>query len=435
MAVVQEQQAPTPAEPARQRDDHAAPARESGGPGEHKLAELLSRGPAASEVAATLRAFPRENEAMLMAVHRAMGNGFASEVMKTLTTAATAAATTAAATTTTPTNAAATAAPQPEADAAHDTELPLKSAADPELAAEAAMMGRDQIDAAETAEPAQQPGVDAGHEHVKPAKDKGSKKSKKDLTGIGATVAVGRFVAAAKKVQTDWATLTPEERASKLGAAANAELTTAGVPATTQKVEELSVAGQFDFETWSLELGKKAFEEPSVDNTDAADLADTVYHETRHAEQWHRMARYMAGQGKDADEIADQTSIPKRITTDAVAKPLDKKTPEGREAKAIYRSVEGKKSKHRIKVLTKLAYWRGERNSAEAAYDALAADPAAAPRDVRRALKLWKRNYKKWKYWHGFYMKLAEEADAWAVGDKTTAAFLALPEPSEDGSP
>ena len=59
-----------------------------------------------------------------------------------------------------------------------------------------------------------------------PAKggDKADDKVPPDMTGIGATVAVDRFIVAAKDVQKNWGTLKTEERADRLGKAANAEL-------------------------------------------------------------------------------------------------------------------------------------------------------------------------------------------------------------------
>jgi hypothetical protein len=117
------------------------------------------------------------------------------------------------------------------------------------------------------------------------ADDKADDKAPLDMTGIGATVAVDRFIVAAKDVQKNWGTLKTEERADRLGKAANAELKAVGCYEVTPKLEDLSEAGKFHFSTWVLGLGKAPFGAASVDDGQAAEIADTVYHESRHAEQ------------------------------------------------------------------------------------------------------------------------------------------------------
>jgi hypothetical protein len=96
-----------------------------------------------------------------------------------------------------------------------------------------------------------------------------------DKTGIGARVAVSRFIEAAKKVQADWDALgTAKERGKAFGVAANAELKAAGVPEVKVKVMKLGTAGSFDFSNWTLELGKPAFQGAKPSHGDLASIGE-----------------------------------------------------------------------------------------------------------------------------------------------------------------
>jgi len=54
-----------------------------------------------------------------------------------------------------------------------------------------------------------------------------------------------------------------------------------------------------------------------------AEIIDTIYHEARHAEQYYRVARVLAGKGKSAAEIAQVVGIPNTIAAKAFANPLN----------------------------------------------------------------------------------------------------------------
>lgn len=264
------------------------------------------------------------------------------------------------------------------------------------------------------------------------AKDPDGKKDDKapaDMTGIGATVAVDRFVVAAKDVQKSWSSLKPEERADRLGKAANAELTAAGVYEVKPALEDVgSFAGEFRFPTWILALGKAPFSAASVTDAEAADMAGTVYHEARHAEQWHRMARLLAGRGKKAAEIKTALGIPAKVADDAHKKPLkDATTAEGKEATAWYESVYGTKRAARQKLFKEIRpKYRKLLDDAEAAYTKLLADKTATTEQKDAAAKKYKAAYDTYqKEYYEKYRALAEEADSWAVEGKLTAAYTA----------
>ncbi|MDY0061373.1 MAG: hypothetical protein RBU45_16310 [Myxococcota bacterium] len=178
-----------------------------------------------------------------------------------------------------------------------------------------------------------------------------TKVKEEEVTGLLSPVSMGRFVTAAKAVETEWTTLTTEERAEKLGDAAADELKAVGVPETTTTVGDLGTNnGQFDFGPWSIALNEKKLNAATADKTVVASVANTTYHEARHGEQWHRMARIQAGAGKDAATIAKNTGIKPSVVADAVSKPLSGDSKEATEGKSWNESVYGSKAAHRQQV-------------------------------------------------------------------------------------
>jgi hypothetical protein len=82
--------------------------------------------------------------------------------------------------------------------------------------------------------------------------------------------------------------------------AALAELKTVGVPAYAVAFKRTlgAAAGQFDFPTWTMDVGKTPFEGANPGLATVAELSNYVIHESRHCEQWFRMARRTAGKGR-----------------------------------------------------------------------------------------------------------------------------------------
>jgi len=194
----------------------------------------------------------------------------------------------------------------------------------------------------------------------------------------------------------------------------------------TPKLEDMSEAGKLHFPTWILGLGKTPFGAASVDDGQAADIADTVYRESRHAEQWHRMARLLAGKGTTAAEIMKKLSIPAKVAADAATKPLkDATSPEAKEASTWYESTYGTGSAARNKLLGEtLPKYSGLLDAAAAAYKRVAADKAATKDQKDAAYKKWVDAYDAYKKEAGDpYHALPEEADAWAVAGKMQTAY------------
>ena len=213
-----------------------------------------------------------------------------------------------------------------------------------------------------------------------------------DETGLQSGAEVHQFV------QSTYAgavtSMSAEDRANQVMAAVNQRLAAEGVPQVKWDWGVAAAqAGQFSFRTWTMALGKKAFDPAAYEAgqvADHADLLDTVYHEARHAEQWYRQARERAGLGATAEQIAATTGIPHEIADAATANPIIECDRAQYEAEAWFQSVYGSGAAHRKETLKDVAHH----------YDD--------------------------------YRNLPEEADAWKTAGKVTDEYDDLGEPGNE---
>ncbi len=149
----------------------------------------------------------------------------------------------------------------------------------------------------------------------------------REESGIAGTKALGKYVAGVKELQDGWDKLSAAARGAAIGKEANKRLKDAGVPACTIDVQSMAIGtnGNFDFTTWTINVNKIPLEQATITTNELAEIADTMYHEARHCEQWFRIARFLAGtKGKTAKDIATEMFIPESIAKKAVASPLKK---------------------------------------------------------------------------------------------------------------
>jgi hypothetical protein len=236
--------------------------------------------------------------------------------------------------------------------------------------------------------------------------------------GLEAEERVDKFVEQSREVQDQWADLDDAQaRADALMEAVNEQLTDSEVPQCEYVLEELDsgTVAQFDFATWTIELGQEAFEQDVLSNEETADAANTVYHEARHAEQWYRMAQMLAGQGKTADEIVDDMGIPAEVAAEAVGDPLDPESMEALIADGWYESVYGSSAKQRNRIFKEL---EAADKELEKAHEAFNDNPSQA--NERRLQRARERRQKAFDAYHD----LPEENDAHRVGDTISARLL-----------
>jgi hypothetical protein len=233
-------------------------------------------------------------------------------------------------------------------------------------------------------------------------------------TGLADAAAVTRFVGEGRKLKANWVKLaTPEARAKCLTDAALAELKTLKVPDYAVSVEDLGTnSGRFSFSVWTMRIGKDPFSGPLPTDAAIADLADTVLHESRHCEQWFRMARFQAGAGKTSAEIATDTQIPPRICDEAVKQPLSAAGVELTEAQGWW------------KTLTDLPVLRQAYETAATALEQVKANAASTKEQKDKATKDRDDAFAAYQAVRAKYVALPEEADAWKLGAAVTAGML-----------
>ena len=143
------------------------------------------------------------------------------------------------------------------------------------------------------------------------------------VTGLAQGGQVKAYVAGVKQAKGTWATLkTPAARAQMLGKIANDRLQAAGVFSVAIRIDPTlspQTSGQFDFTTWSIALNGGLVNQAALTDAQLKSVAGTIYHEARHAEQWFRIARWLAGQGKKAGDIATEMQIAPAAAKAAVA--------------------------------------------------------------------------------------------------------------------
>jgi hypothetical protein len=238
-------------------------------------------------------------------------------------------------------------------------------------------------------------------------------------TGLKKEDAIGAFSGKVKERVTgarnpmggkkEWATLSDGERANKLAKYANAELDKAHVPKVACTLDpDTRVGGaQFDFTTWTLSIGSKGGF-AGLSDAQLADLGNTVYHESRHAEQWFRIARLKAGEDDPFGDgakpskstLKTKLGIPQKVAAEAMDRPLKPLT----KAQKFFHSKDwadrqGAKS-------TEGGSW----------YDSVYGAGSRHREDVYSDLRNRKADYR----------ALAEEADAYYVGDKSETKLKAL---------
>jgi hypothetical protein len=254
-----------------------------------------------------------------------------------------------------------------------------------------------------------------------------------ELTGIGMNFAVEQYAGVAQKLRENWARLTPYSRAQMLVTAVNFELAHVDVPSTTfelsDKLPPLN-AGEFvaDDKNWTFLLNKAMFSDPSPDSIDQQGegrpgLAQTVYHEGRHAEQRFRIARLKAGMKWKAKVIAEWLTIPVTVAKEAVKHPLKGDGPEAREAEDWLASISGAAGEKNAKAEQGADEPQKKLLAAQADLEKVEADPNASEADKKKAaalVDLWQKRFDEAR---AAYLKVPEEADAWKVGGRAESAL------------
>lgn len=240
---------------------------------------------------------------------------------------------------------------------------------------------------------------DAPKKHGKPAPH-----HHKPCAGFGLNTPAHekQFAEGFKKLQKAWPHLTSAQRRQQIEDLANAQLHKGGVPRVGMVPKVMPTDyGQLDFTTWNLDINKKLLDGNALPDAQAKELANTVYHESRHAEQWYLIAQQKAadlggaaGQTpvQKALAIKNAMGIPAGVAADAQQHPLG--AHDGRKpcAQVLNDSIYGAHAAHRNQTLADqdkkiLAddQARAHFENVNAAYDKLRLNPHADPVAVQNA--------------------------------------------------
>jgi hypothetical protein len=136
--------------------------------------------------------------------------------------------------------------------------------------------------------------------------------------------------------------MTQQQREQALSDAINKQLAKSGVP--TQSVVGSSALTPGNAQYWNgvLEVSQQELNAASLTSQEAAQLANRVYHEGRHAEQWFLMAQQRAAQNMPVSQISAGTGVTPNMATAAAANPLPAgPSPQQNLASACQQSVYG----------------------------------------------------------------------------------------------
>lgn len=243
--------------------------------------------------------------------------------------------------------------------------------------------------------------------------------------GMSAQPNVDEFVKDFKQLQSDWPKLTADEREQRLEALANRQLAKSGVPkvGVVPKTLPKGNGGHLDFNNWQLAVNKDQLSAATLSDAEAKALANTVYHESRHAEQWYLMAQRRAMNGDKASDIRDSMSIPGSVATAAEQRPLVVNSTSAACAQVLHDSVYGTNAAARNTTLTGVMTELGKLNQANAAVDSLNANPASTPAQKTEAAQNAVAARAAFDTAYQKYRALPEEADAFEAGDKVDKAW------------
>lgn len=200
--------------------------------------------------------------------------------------------------------------------------------------------------------------------------------------GLDRNSQVTQFIEDVRALQPQWASMTPGERATALGEALNDRLNAGGVPDVRVRAGGVGTAnGVYDFTTNTIGLDPALLTSSNVTDAQLRDVADTLWHEGRHAEQWFDMARVATARGDDLAGLQMDAGF---SAAAAAAPALDLDSARGNYAEAMFESVYGTGSAHRNSVLSNITAGNYEQ------YRALP-EEADAWRVGGKVLNLWPR--------------------------------------------
>lgn len=176
--------------------------------------------------------------------------------------------------------------------------------------------------------------------------------------GLNNRKAAKRYIQSTEQLRRSWQKLSPEQRAKGLAACVNNQLKAIGVPGCEAKIKEISpTSGSFNLANWRINVDRRLVGKPTISRGKLKHVVSSFYHEGRHSEQVFRIARLLAGQGRDPIYIAHTMDIPFGVAKAAAKKPMSPSSPEAIATKKWYNSIFGKDAAKRQELLRARDAW------------------------------------------------------------------------------
>ncbi|MDP9465117.1 MAG: peptidoglycan-binding protein [Actinomycetota bacterium] len=142
-----------------------------------------------------------------------------------------------------------------------------------------------------------------------------------NLEGLRAEESVHEYVE--ETYGTAHSSMDPDEQLAALASSANQQLANAGVPYVPIAFGDAgSNWAEFDWRTWTIAVNRAMYDQ-AQEAGNAAENMDTVYHESRHGEQWWTIGRLLAGlYDMDGAAINAHTGLKLEIANEAAQDPI-----------------------------------------------------------------------------------------------------------------
>ena len=195
----------------------------------------------------------------------------------------------------------------------------------------------------------------------KPATPTGTDVSVCANFGLNTEANQSEFAAKFGQLQQNWRQMSGQDRINGLQGLSNEQLAKTGVPRVPMESAPLNsggtscghIYGAFDPAEWKMQIASDDLSAQELNAKDAGELADTTYHEPRHAEQYYLVARLQAANmqkflkevnadmpaSEQADIIHEQVGIPNWVAARAQQDPLPENAPERACAEALKKTL------------------------------------------------------------------------------------------------
>jgi hypothetical protein len=160
---------------------------------------------------------------------------------------------------------------------------------------------------------------------------------------MSAPAEVNAFADDMTTLQQEWPYLKGTDRLARLQAMVDARAASACFPAPGVIAPEGlgSHNGELRFNQWRIAINRSLVTSERLSPEQTAQLGETLYHETRHAEQWSLIAKRQAGEGLAPDQIRNALYVPEKVATDAARQPLSPSDSRRPCADALHKSIYG----------------------------------------------------------------------------------------------